>query len=153
MKTFPGWFELFRSLIIIPWKYSNSNPYDNSAAWSPRSPAWRWICVWSLYVQVCVNWFPPAWRSDPGPPPVTLWMIAVTGTCLIPAPMLCFWWPPHFDAAARLNPATLCDTHTHTVDQIAKSYLISKQEVLFHSSLFDPEHWYLSCFWQSASTL
>lgn len=72
------------------------------------------LCVWWLYAQVRVNRFAPGWRSDPGPPPVTPWMIAVTETCLIPALMLGFWWPPHFDAAARLNPTTPCDTHTHT---------------------------------------
>lgn len=107
------------------------------------------LCSWPLYVQV--HRFPPGWWSDPGPP-VTLWMIAVTETCLIPALMLGFWWPTHFDAVTRSNPTPPSVTHIYTVDQIAPSDLVSKQEVLFPSSHFDPEHWYLSYFWHSAST-
>lgn len=37
-------------------------------------------------------------------------------------------------------------THIYTGDQIAPSDLVSKQEVLFPSSHFDPDHWYLSYF-------
>lgn len=71
------------------------------------------LCFWPLYVQVCVHRFTPGWWSDPGPLPVTLWMIAMTETCLIPALMLGFWWLPHFDAVTRLN-APLCNTHIHS---------------------------------------
>ncbi len=73
------------------------------------------LCVIAVCAGMCTySTFPPGWRSDPGSPPVTLWMIAVTQTCLISVLMLGFWWPPHFDATARLNPAALCDTHTHS---------------------------------------
>lgn len=73
-----------------------------------------------LYVQVCVHQFPPGSWSHPGPP-VTLWMIAVTETCLIPPLMLGFWWSAKFDAVTRSNQTSnphcnppLCDTHTHS---------------------------------------
>ncbi len=56
-----------------------------------RHPEGESVCVMAVCAGMCTfGTFPPGWRSDPGPPPVTLWMIAVEETCLISAPMLSF---------------------------------------------------------------
>lgn len=91
------------------WKKieEEKNYWTSDRGWSLKVTltSRRGTCVYERCLQDRVHRFAPGRRSDPGPP-VTLWMIAGTETCLIPGLMLGFWWPPHFDAT-RSNPNTL----------------------------------------------